>query len=100
MSDCDRPSSRLIPAPDKPFHFELLAHRAVYCLALSLRCSLDSRRLSRSRRNGKALFRRLLLQIGGANIENPQTSSLADETTRLLTPPPPHGGERFADARS
>jgi hypothetical protein len=31
------------------------------------------------------LFRQLLLQIGGANIENPPTSSsLADETTRLL----------------
>jgi hypothetical protein len=48
----------------------------------------------------KALSRQLLLQIGGANIENPPTSSsLADETTRLLTPPP-HGGAPFADARS
>jgi hypothetical protein len=41
------------------------------------------------------LFRQLLLQIGGANIENPPTSSsLADETTRLLAPPP-HGGTRL-----
>jgi hypothetical protein len=43
----------------------------------------------------KALFRQLLLQIGGANIENPPTSSsLADEMTRLLAPPP-HGGARL-----
>jgi hypothetical protein len=43
----------------------------------------------------KALFRQLLLQIGGANIDNPPTSSsLADETTRLLAPPP-HGGARL-----
>jgi len=48
----------------------------------------------------KALFRHLLLQIGGANIENPPTSSsLADDEACLL-PPPQHGGARFSDARS
>jgi hypothetical protein len=33
------------------------------------------RRLRRIWQNEKALFRHLLLQIGGANIENPPTSS-------------------------
>jgi hypothetical protein len=37
----------------------------------------------------KALFRHLLLQIGGANIENPTpSSSLAKERTPPLSPPP------------
>jgi hypothetical protein len=44
--------------------------------------------------NGKALFRHLLLQIAGANIENPPPSSLAEETTPPL-PSPPCGGARF-----
>jgi hypothetical protein len=35
----------------------------------------------------KALFRHLLQQIGGANIENPPPS-LAKERTPLLAPPP------------
>jgi hypothetical protein len=48
----------------------------------------------------KALFRHLLLQIGGANIENPPTSSsLAEERTPQLASPQ-HGGARFSDARS
>jgi hypothetical protein len=62
-----------------------LAHRAVFDIASpampmissslrSLRCSLGCRRLRRIWRNGKALFRHLLLQIGGANIENPTPS--------------------------
>ncbi len=38
------------------------------CSLRSLRCSLGCRRLRRIWRNGKALFRHLLLQIGGANI--------------------------------
>jgi hypothetical protein len=68
----------------------------------SLRCSLGCRRLRRSCRNGKALFRHLLLhtarrwgwcslrsrnlfEIGGANIENPPpSSSLAEERTPPL----------------
>jgi hypothetical protein len=34
------------------------------------------------------LFRRLLLQIGGANIENPPlSSSLSEERTPQLAPP-------------
>jgi hypothetical protein len=41
------------------------------CSLRSLRCSLGCRRLRRIWRNGKALFRHLLLQIGGANIANP-----------------------------
>jgi hypothetical protein len=42
------------------------------------------------------LFRHLLLQIGGANIENPPpSSSLAEETTPPLAPPP-CGGARFS----
>ena len=41
------------------------------CSLRSLRCSLGCRRLRRRWRNGRALFRHLLLQIGGANIENP-----------------------------
>ena len=46
------------------------------------------------------MFCHLLLQIGGANIENPPTlSSLAEERTPPLTPPQ-HGGARFPDARS
>jgi hypothetical protein len=50
------------------------------CSLRSLRCSLGCRRLRRIWRNGKALFCHLLLQIGGANIEDPPTSSsLADE---------------------
>jgi hypothetical protein len=45
--------------------------------------------------NGKALFRHLLLQIGGANIENPpSSSSLAEERTPPLAPPP-CAGARF-----
>jgi hypothetical protein len=46
------------------------------------------------------LFRHLLLQIGGANIDNPPPSSaLAEERTPPLASPP-CGGARFADARS
>jgi len=52
--------------------FELLAHRALFdCSLRSLRCSLGCRRLRRVWRNGEALFRQTLLQIGGANIANP-----------------------------
>jgi hypothetical protein len=40
------------------------------CSLRSLRCSLGCRRLRRNCQNGKALFRHLLLQIGGANIED------------------------------
>jgi hypothetical protein len=60
---------------------ELLAQsRYIYCSLCSLRCSLGCRRLRRIWPNGKALFGHLLLQIGGANIENPPTlSSLAEE---------------------
>jgi hypothetical protein len=48
----------------------------------------------------KNVFRHHLLQIGGANIANPPTSSsLAEETTPPLAPPQ-HGGARFSDARS
>jgi hypothetical protein len=36
--------------------------------------------------NGRALFRHLLLQIGGANIENPPPSSLAEEKTARQCP--------------
>jgi hypothetical protein len=74
----------------------LLAHRALFdCSLRSLRCSPESRRLRRIWRNGKALFRRLLLQIGGANIENPpSSSSLAEERTPPLAPPP-FGGARL-----
>jgi hypothetical protein len=69
---------------------ELLAHRALLdCSLRSLRCSLGCRHLRRSRLNGKALFRPLLLQIGGANIADPPpSSSLVEERTPLLTPPP------------
>ena len=57
------------------------------CSLRSLRCSLGCRRLRRSWRNGRALFRHLLLQIGGANIENPpSSSSLAEERTPPLPP--------------
>jgi hypothetical protein len=41
------------------------------------------RRLRRIWQNGKTLFRHLLLQIGGANIENPPTSSSLAEEERL-----------------
>jgi hypothetical protein len=62
---------------------ELLAHRALFDRSLrSRRCSLGCRRLRRIWRTGKALFRHLLLQIGGANIENPPPSpTLAANTT-------------------
>ena len=49
------------------------------CSLRSLRCLLGCRRLRRIWRNGKALFRHLLLQIGGANIGSPPTSSFAEE---------------------
>jgi hypothetical protein len=70
------------------------SHRAVFdCSLRSLRCSLGCRRLRRICRNGQALFRDLLLQIGGANIENPRSSSsLAEEWT--------HAGRAISDARS
>src|SRR4029453_7367394 len=61
----------------------------------SLRCSLDCRRLRRIWRNGRALFRHLLLQIGGANIENPPLSSSLGEGTTPLLALPPCGGARF-----
>jgi hypothetical protein len=38
------------------------------CSLRSRRCSLGCRRLRRIWRNGRALFRHFLLQIGGANI--------------------------------
>jgi hypothetical protein len=41
-----------------------------------VRCSLGCRRLRRIWRNGKALFRHLLLQIGGASIGKLVPSSL------------------------
>jgi hypothetical protein len=41
----------------------------------------------------KSVFRHLLLQIGGANIENPPPS-LEEETTPPLASPP-CGGARF-----
>jgi hypothetical protein len=49
----------------------------------SRRCSLGCRRLRRSCRNGKALFRHLLLQTGGANIDNPPPSSSESASTRF-----------------
>jgi hypothetical protein len=63
------------------FVSELLVHRALFgCSLRSLRYSLGCRRLRRIWRNGKALFRHLLLQIGGANIvKPPASSSLTDE---------------------
>jgi hypothetical protein len=40
----------------------------------SQRCRWVDAVFVRARRNGKAMFRRLHLQIGGANIENPLRS--------------------------
>jgi hypothetical protein len=48
----------------------------------------------------KALFRHLLLQIGGANIENPPTSSSFAEERTPPQSSPQHGGALFSDARS
>jgi hypothetical protein len=86
-----------------PSNLILIARVIAQCLIArfrSLRCSPGCRRLRRRWRNGKALFRQLLLQIGGANIGNPPTSSsLAEERTPPLAPPQ-HGGARFSDARN
>jgi hypothetical protein len=51
------------------------------CSLRSLRCSPGSRRLRQIWRNGKALFRHLLLQIGGANLENPPIPTRAVSNT-------------------
>ena len=67
------------------------AHRAVLdCSLRSLRCSLGRRRLRCSCRNGKALFRQLLLQNGGANIaESADFVVTRRRKPRLLPPPHP-----------
>ena len=57
----------------------------------SLRCSLGCRRLRQIWRNGEALFRHLLLQIGGVNIENPLPSSRGDEKHVSSLGPPISG---------
>jgi hypothetical protein len=58
------------------FYFELLAHRAVL-IARSARCDVRWVAAVFVEADGteKALLRHLLLQIGGANIKNPPTSS-------------------------
>ena len=92
------PSCRIRPIrhqqATEPF-FVSCSRIALYLIARcrSRRCSLGCRRLRRSWRNGKALFRHLLLQIGGANIENPPPSSLAEERAHPLAPPH-YGGPR------
>jgi hypothetical protein len=54
----------------------LIAPLAVFdCSLRSLRCSLGCRRLRRIWWNGKALFRHVLLQIGGANIAGADRAS-------------------------
>jgi hypothetical protein len=58
--------------------FELLRSLALAvfdCSLRSLRCSLGCRRLRRIWWNGKALFRHVLLQIGGANIAGADRAS-------------------------
>jgi len=68
----------------------LIAPLAVFdCSLRSLRCSLGCRRLRRIWWNGKALFRHVLLQIGGANIAGadrawrPPTSSPSPTKKRV-----------------
>ena len=73
------------------------ASRAVSdCSLRSLRCSLGCRRLRRIWRNGKALFRHLLLQIGGANIEDPTSSSFFADDKRVRSSLLRSSGARFA----
>jgi|SRR5688500_10734697 hypothetical protein len=74
----------------------LLAHRALSDFSLrSLRCSLGCRRLRRIWRNGKALFRHLLLQIVGANIAKSAYFVVARRGKTPPLAPPQHGGARF-----
>jgi hypothetical protein len=93
-----------------------VGNRALFdCSLRSLRCSLSCRRLRPIWRNGEALFRHLLLQIGGANIGEPATSSslAAERAPRTMSiarsarwgwrssaSVAQHGGPRFLDARS
>ena len=69
--------------------------RIALCLiARSARCDVrwGCRRLRRICRNGKALFRQLLLQIGGANIERSAAVVGARRGRTPLLPSPPRGG--------
>jgi hypothetical protein len=62
--------------PGSDCSLPLAADRAVLDCSLPLAAMFAGcRRLRRTWRNGKALFRHLLLQIGGANIASPPTSS-------------------------
>src|SRR5215203_4578462 len=64
------------------------AARTSLCFGCSLRsrrCSLGCHRLRRIWRKGRALFRHLLLQIGGANIENPPRFPTLAARPSLLT---------------
>jgi hypothetical protein len=101
--------------PKSPRKLESCSRIALGWIARSLAAMFAGcRRLRRIWRNGKALFRHLLLQIGGADLANPPpslaapfsellthrasnpppSSSLAEETPPPLAPPP-CGGARF-----
>ena len=88
-------------------YLELLAHRAVFdCSLRSLRCSPGCCRFVGARRTEERCSAISLLQIGGANIENPPTSSSLASRKRSLVQDSSraslaqHGGARFPDARS
>jgi len=98
QQDASLDNRLLIAAQVAPRPLFVTCSRIALCLIArcrSRRCSLDSRRLRRIWRNGKALFRHLLLQIGGANIENPPPPSLAPDRA----PPCCGGASRHAFRR-